>query len=85
MLTKVNPLWQSNTERRYRGFLVVGLYSDLSASIGLRRASTIATVVVIMANFLMNCGGPWGTVPELFFEKKELIPALQQLLTSHHT
>jgi hypothetical protein len=30
-------------------------------------------------------GGPFGTVPELLFEKfekKELIPALQQLLVS---
>ena len=25
-------------------------------------------------------GGPWGTVPELLFEKKGLIPALQQML-----
>jgi len=28
-------------------------------------------------------GGPWLTVPELFFEKKELIPVLQQLLLSN--
>jgi hypothetical protein len=28
-------------------------------------------------------GGPFGTVPELLFEKKRLIPALQQLLTSY--
>jgi hypothetical protein len=28
-------------------------------------------------------GGPWGTVPELLFEKKGLIPAVQQLLVSH--
>lgn len=28
-------------------------------------------------------GGPLWTVPELFFEKKQLIPALQQLLVSH--
>jgi len=27
-------------------------------------------------------GGPFGTVPELLFEKKQLIPALQQLLIS---
>jgi hypothetical protein len=26
--------------------------------------------------------GPWGTVPELLFEKKGLIPAVQQLLVS---
>jgi hypothetical protein len=25
-------------------------------------------------------GGPWWTVPELLFEKKQLIPAIQQLL-----
>jgi len=30
-------------------------------------------------------GGPWGTVPELLFEKKELIPMLQQFLISYHT
>jgi len=28
-------------------------------------------------------GGPFWTVPELLFEKKELIPALQQLLVLH--
>jgi len=28
-------------------------------------------------------GGPFGTVPELFFEKKQLISALQQLLVSY--
>jgi len=27
-------------------------------------------------------GEPWGTVPELLFEKKHLIPAVQQLLLS---
>ncbi len=30
----------------------------------------------------VTSGGPWGTVPELLFEKKGLIPALQQLLLS---
>jgi hypothetical protein len=30
-------------------------------------------------------GGLWLTVPELLFEKKELIPAVQQILVSHHT
>jgi hypothetical protein len=25
-------------------------------------------------------GGPFGTVPELLFKKKQLMPALQQLL-----
>jgi len=28
-------------------------------------------------------GGPWLTVPELLFEKKELIPILQELLVSY--
>jgi hypothetical protein len=28
-------------------------------------------------------GGPWGTVYELLFEKKALIPALQQLLITY--
>ena len=27
-------------------------------------------------------GGPWGTVPELLFEMKELIPALQKILVN---
>jgi hypothetical protein len=31
---------------------------------------------------LITYGGPWGTVPELLFEKKGLIPAVQQLLVS---
>jgi len=30
-------------------------------------------------------GGPWATVPELFFEKKQLIPELQQLLISYQS
>jgi len=32
--------------------------------------------------FLAIYGGYWLTVPELLFEKKGLIPALQQLITS---
>lgn len=32
---------------------------------------------------IVHDGGPWGTVPELLFEKKQLIPALQQLLVSY--
>jgi hypothetical protein len=32
---------------------------------------------------IITDGGPWETVSELLFEKKELIPALQQLLVSH--
>ncbi len=31
---------------------------------------------------IVPLGGAWGTVPELLFEKKRLIPALQQLLIS---
>jgi DNA repair exonuclease SbcCD ATPase subunit len=31
----------------------------------------------------VHYGGPWLTVPELLFKKKELIPALQQLLISY--
>jgi len=29
-------------------------------------------------------GGPLGTVSELLFESKKLIPALQQMLTTYH-
>ena len=32
---------------------------------------------------IVEYGGPWATVPELLFEKKELIPKLQDLLVSH--
>jgi site-specific DNA recombinase len=32
---------------------------------------------------IVHHGGPWLTVPELFFDKKQLIPALRQLLTSY--
>jgi hypothetical protein len=32
----------------------------------------------------ITLGGPFGTVPELLFEKKGLIPALQQMLISIH-
>jgi hypothetical protein len=31
---------------------------------------------------ILPYGGPFGTVPELLFEKKRLIPDLQQLLAS---
>ena len=31
---------------------------------------------------IVRQSGPWGTVPELLFEKKHLIPAVQQLLIS---
>ena len=29
---------------------------------------------------IVHYGGPFGTVPELIFEKRQFIPALQQLL-----
>ena len=32
---------------------------------------------------IVHYGGLWGTVPELLFEKKQLIPALQQLLVAY--
>jgi len=32
---------------------------------------------------MVTPGGPWGTVPELLFEKNDLIPAVQQLLISY--
>jgi hypothetical protein len=32
---------------------------------------------------ILLSGGHWGTVPELLFEKKYLISALQQLLVSY--
>jgi hypothetical protein len=32
---------------------------------------------------IVHYGGPWGTVPELLFEKKGLIPALQRLIVSY--
>ena len=32
---------------------------------------------------IITHGGPWGTVPELLFEKKQLIPSIQQLLVCH--
>jgi hypothetical protein len=35
-----------------------------------------------IALLLQVDGGPFGTVPELLFEKKQLIPALQQLIVS---
>ena len=32
---------------------------------------------------IVPLSGPWVTVPELLFEKKGLIPAVQQLLVSN--
>jgi len=34
---------------------------------------------------IVHYGGPFGTVPELLFEKKGLIPAVQELIVSHRT
>jgi site-specific DNA recombinase len=34
---------------------------------------------------IVQYGGPWLTVPELLFEKKQFIPALQQLLVSNYS
>jgi len=34
---------------------------------------------------IVPLSGPWATVPELFFDKKQLISALQQLLISYQT
>jgi len=33
--------------------------------------------------FVLKLSGEGGTVPELLFEKKQLIPAVQQLLVSY--
>jgi hypothetical protein len=38
--------------------------------------------LLLSARFTRKETGPWGTVPELLFEKKHLIPAVQQLLVS---
>jgi hypothetical protein len=37
---------------------------------------------LILGNNITH-GGPWGTVPELSFEKKGLIPTIQRLLVCH--
>lgn len=34
---------------------------------------------------IVHDGGAFGTLPELLFEKKQLVPALQQLLVAAHT
>jgi hypothetical protein len=36
--------------------------------------------LLILAILLQALGGPFGTVPELLFEKKKFIPELQRLL-----
>ena len=33
---------------------------------------------------IVHYGGPFGTVPELLFEREQLIPALQKLLVKDH-
>ena len=41
-------------------------------------------IAFFMSNMPIDTlGGPFGTVPELLFEKKPLIPALQQLLIAN--
>ena len=32
---------------------------------------------------IITCDAPWLTAPELSFEKKQLIPSIQQLLIHH--
>ena len=46
------------------------------------RCETFASSRLNHVTLLQVGGGPFGTVPELLFEKKELIPALHQLLVS---
>jgi len=43
--------------------------------------NTILGLSSAFARILLQ-GGPWATIPELLFEKKELIMAVQQLLIS---
>jgi hypothetical protein len=44
-----------------------------------------STIVKTFSKVLpfVHDGGPFGTVPELLFEKKQLIPALQQLIVTN--
>jgi hypothetical protein len=51
--------------------IVIGFLSHDQSTIG----KTFSKVLPFVHD-----GGPFGTVPELLFEKKGLIPALQQLL-----
>ena len=46
-----------------------------SAEEGITRTYSMVTLLPI--------AGPFGTVPELLFEKKQLIPKLQQLITDN--
>jgi len=43
--------------------------------------SQLLKVISLAIPAIVTLGGPFWTVPELCFEKKELIPALQQLLS----
>jgi len=56
-------------------FIIGGVEEGIGHKSGIRstQADWTATPVV-------HYGGPFGTVPELLFEKKRLIPAVQQLL-----
>jgi hypothetical protein len=38
-----------------------------------------------MTDSIREGGGPWGTVPELLFEKKGLTPEIQKMLVSNST
>jgi hypothetical protein len=42
---------------------------------------TIEKTIPVLS--IIQNGGPWGTVPEPLFEKKGLIPAVQQMLVSY--
>jgi hypothetical protein len=55
----------------------MGTITTGEAASFLEKFSGDSTTGLLIAN-----GGPWGTVPELLFEKKGLIPAVQQLLVS---
>jgi hypothetical protein len=50
--------------------------------IGLGHQNTNGKIFSKVLPFVHD-GGPFGTVPELLFEKKQLIPALQQLIVTN--
>jgi len=58
---------------KFKKMRVVSLWNALS---GLHIAARAGGSESVLA------GGPWATVPELMFEKKGLIPAVQQLLVA---
>jgi len=47
--------------------------------------SVKSTDFKLFTTHLLYRSGPYGTVPELLFEKKQLIQSLQQLLVSYQT